>query len=190
MSLPQDPSGKNQLAWAQSVQRCLRDLDRRIGAILPQRPRATEDSLPAKASFQPFQLVVASSGGSTPTPKIRVIPSTLAGGSSTELGFSAGDDPPYLLDPQEGVIVGGITWDTTTGEITSRWLEIKDSFPDPSYVPDGTDYVEIGTVHWVDDESEAGGHWTVANSRYGPINATVCRNWFASEAPFFRAFWP
>ena len=140
----------------------------------------------------PFQLLVTTDPADTsptPAPKIRVIPSTLTGGSSTDLGFSPGDNPKYFLDPSEGVLVGGISWDPTTGEITTRWLEIKSTFPTSDEVPDGTDYVEIGTVHWVADDSDAGGHWTASNSRYGPINATICRNWFASEAPYFGCSW-
>jgi hypothetical protein len=186
-----DPAGKNQLAWAKSVANCLRDLDRRISAILPQRPRS-EDSVITSASFKPFQLIVTTDPGDTsvpPAPKIRVVPSTLAGGSSSDLGFSLGDDPEYYLYPSEGVLVGGITWDTSTGAISSRWLEILSEFPDPSGVPDGTDYVEIGTVHWVADDSEAGGHWTATNSRLGPINVQICRDWWAAEPPFFKANW-
>ena len=180
-----DPAGKNQLAWAQSVGRCLRDLDRRISSILPQRPRASEDAVKSRQEPKPFQLIVATDSADTsvpPAPKIRVVPSTLVGGSSTDLGFSEGDDPPYLLDPSEGVLIGGFTWDDSTGEITSRWLEIQSPVPDSST---GTSYVEIGTVHWVADDSDAGGYWTVSNSRYGPINATICRNWFAAEAPYY-----
>jgi hypothetical protein len=160
-----------------------------VGGTIARTPNGTSlwirpaDS--AAAAVKPFQLIVTSSGGD---PKIRVIPSTLAGGSSTDVGFAAGDDPPYLLDPAEGVLVGGITWDPTVGPpITSRWLEIKDHFPTSDEVPDGTDYVEIGTVHWVADDSDAGGHWTVTNSRYGPINASICRIWFAAEPPFYGA---
>ena len=139
------------------------------------------------SASQPFELSVEMSAGETPTPMIRVIPSTLAGGSSEDLGFSSGDDPHYLLAPSEGVLIGGISWEPTTGVIGTRWLEIQATFPDPETVADGTDYVEIGTVHWVDDESDAGGHWKVTNSRYGPIDATICRNWFATEAPYFSA---
>jgi hypothetical protein len=116
---------------------------------------------------------------------IRVVSSTLAGGSSADLGFALGDEPPYLLAPSAGVLIGGITFGPTTGLIATRWLEIQAIFPDPSGVPDGTDYVEIGTVAW-DAANEV---WTVSNSRYGPINITICRNWFAAEAPFYSVTW-
>ena len=180
MSFVPDPAGKNQLAWAQAVYRYLRDLDRRINSILPQRPQAVEESTRAKTTLQPFQLIVSSSGGETPTPMIRVVASTLAGGSSEELGFAEGDAPPYLLTPSEGKLVGGITYDILTRTVTSRWLEILATIPDPE---DGTAYVEIGTV------AADGAAWIVANSRYGPLTADVCRNWFAAAAPFYNVTW-
>ena len=52
-----DPAGKNQLAWAQAATRYLRDLDRRINAILPQRPRAIEETVKAKAATHPFKAI-------------------------------------------------------------------------------------------------------------------------------------
>ncbi len=147
-------------------------------------PRSGADA----AARHPFQLVVTTDPADksdNPAPKIRVRPSTLAGGSSTDLGFSEGDDPGYYLDPAQGVLVGGITFNTGTGEITSRWLEIKGEFPNPDEVADGTDYVEIGSVAW----NNAKQAWIVSNSRYGPIEATICRNWFAAEAPYFGVNW-
>ncbi len=130
-------------------------------------------------SYQQFQLVVMVDpadivGGD----KIRVIPSTLAGGSSVDLGFSTGDRPGYYLDPSEGVLQGGITISATTGEITSRWLEIVGTLSEDT---DTSFFIEIGTVHY-NTVAEA---WECSNSRFGPINATVCRNWYASEAPYF-----
>ena len=145
-------------------------------------PRSAADA----ATLQPFQLIVAidpADTSDTPAPKIRVLPSTLAGGSSTDLGFSEGDDPAYYLEPSEGMLVGGITFDTATGAITSRWLEIKSEFPNTD--EDGTDYVEIGTVAWSSNKKA----WVVSNSRYGPIAAQICRNWYAAEAPFFGVTW-
>lgn len=124
-------------------------------------------------SGQPFGLFIVEVEEGT---QIRINSSTLAGGSSTDLGFSPGDDPPYLLPPAAGVVQGGISINGATGEITSRWIEIK-----PSLSPntDTTFYVEIGTI------GNDGSTWHVANSRYGPIDARICRNWFASSAPFY-----
>jgi len=137
---------------------------------------------PGSSSIQPFQLMVASTEGENPTPCIRVAASTLAGGSSADLGFSEGDDPPYLLTPSKGVLVGGITIDGTTGDVTSRWLNIESTMPED----DGTTfYVEIGTV----TDGESPGTWIVSNSRYGPVFAQICRNWYAAEAPFFGVNW-
>ncbi|MEI6036046.1 MAG: hypothetical protein WCS65_17405 [Verrucomicrobiae bacterium] len=140
--------------------------------------RATSGS-GGSATVQPFTLLVGDDGATpTPSPMIRVIPSTLAGGSSTDLGFSEGDDPQYLLTPAEGILQGGITIDGTTGAVTSRWLEISATLTADDAT---TYYVEIGTVHY-NTTSEL---WQATNSRYGPITATVCRDWYASAAPFF-----
>lgn len=176
-----DPGGRNQLAWAQAVARCLRDLDRRINSILPQRPRAIEESIRAKVELKPFELTVSSSTGEDPVPMIRVAASTLAGGSSTDLGFEPGDDPPYLLSPSAGVLQGGITIDTD-GNVTSRWLEIVGSL---SAGDASTYYVEIGTISQ-DPETDA---WVVSNSRYGPIGVQICRNWYAYAEPFYGVSW-
>jgi hypothetical protein len=144
----------------------------------------------AVASGLPFQLIVTTDPADTsspPAPMIRVIPSSLAGGSMTDLGFSLGDDPPYFLEPTEGLLVGGITWGTSDGQVTSRWLEILTELP---AAEDGTDYVEIGTVHWASDDSAAGGKWVVTNTRYGPVYAIIFRDWGAASPPYFRANFP
>ena len=124
---------------------------------------------------RPFQLVDASEGA---TNKVRVFASTIAGGSATDLGFAEGDDPPYLLTVSgTGVVWGGITIDTA-GAVTSRWIDSGASLPADE---DDTFHVEIGTY------SVAAGQLTVSNSRFGPIEAGICRNWFAAEAPFYGA---
>ncbi|MBE2181507.1 MAG: hypothetical protein IAE97_13660 [Chthoniobacterales bacterium] len=107
---------------------------------------------------------------------IRVYPSTLAGGSSVDLGFADGDDPAYLLSPATGVLQGGITIDET-GQVTSRWLEIVDSLTTNT---EDTFYVQIGIVG-LDDET---GQWTLFNTRYGPIDCAICRNWFSNPAQY------
>ena len=203
ISLPPEPStGRPILDWASLVMTFLRRVRPIAGSgiMLSEGTQGFTISSTAlgsqnSQSLQPFQLFVGTDPADTtvpPAPKIRVISSTLAGGTSTDLGFSFGDSPGYYLDPAEGVLVGGITFDPASGApVTSRWLEILDHFPTSDEVPDGTDYVEIGTVHWVADPLDLvnGGHWTVTNSRYGPITAQICRNWLASEAPFFTVTW-
>ena len=132
----------------------------------------------AEETIRPFQLIVVSDEGD---PRIRVVESTLAGGGSEELGFAEGDTPPYLLEPAEGVLVGGITYDVATRYVTSRWLEILPAFP--TEIEDGTGYVQLGTI------THSGDTWIASNSRYGPITAEIWRNWFAAEAPFFNVIW-
>jgi hypothetical protein len=141
-------------------------------------PRGGGTSTP---TTRPFQLsLVNVSETETPEWKVRVLPSTLAGGSSTDLGFSLADDPPYLLDANVGVLQGGLTIDNT-GTITSRWLEIVEELSEDT----PTDFhVEIGTVAY-DAETET---WSVENSRYGPIDANVCRDWFSDPPTYSVTF--
>jgi hypothetical protein len=129
---------------------------------------------------RPFQLsVVDASETETPEWKVRVLPSTLAGGSSTDLGFALADDPPYLLTASEGIVQGGITINTS-GQVTARWIEIVEELDEGNST---TAYVEIGTVQALE-----GGGFSVSNSRYGPINANICRNWFSSP-PTYGVSW-
>jgi hypothetical protein len=130
---------------------------------------------------RPFEMFVVNVGTEeSPDWKVRVLPSTLAGGSSTDLGFALADDPPYLLDASEGVLQGGITIDAE-GAITAGWLEIVETLtPDTA-----TEFhVEIGTVAY-DAETET---WSVENSRYGPIDANVCRDWFSNPPSYSVTF--
>jgi len=131
-------------------------------------------------TIRPFELAVVNvSETSTPEWKIRVYPSTLAGGSSTDLGFELADEPPFLLDADEGVVQGGITIDAE-GIVTDRWIEIANTLkPDTE-----TDfYVEIGTVQQLPQNKFA-----VTNSRYGPIDANICRDWFSNPPTYGVTF--
>jgi hypothetical protein len=127
----------------------------------------------------PFQMSTVNEGTSeAPAWKVRVFPSTLAGGSSTDLGFAMADNPPYLLTAKEGIVQGGITIDAT-GAVTSRWLEIVETLTEDT---DTEFYVEIGTV------AEQDGNFTVSNSRYGPIDANICRDWFSNPPTYSVTF--
>lgn len=128
--------------------------------------------------YEPFRLISTDNGADPISLRIRITASTLGGGSSEDLGFAEGDDPPYLLTPSGsgGFVWGGITVDQTDGTITSRFLDIGASVPEDTATEF---YVEIGS-YVIDADT-----LTVSNSRYGPINATICRNWFASESPFY-----
>jgi len=129
---------------------------------------------------RPFELSTLNEGTSEdPDWRVRVLPSTLAGGSSTDLGFALADDPPYLLAAEEGIVQGGITIDAT-GAITSRYLEIV---PELSADTNTEFHVEIGTVQELED-----GGFDVSNSRYGPIDANVCRDWFSNPPTYSVTF--
>jgi hypothetical protein len=173
--------GGNILDWATQAQQTLRDIAAALRSDTPTPATKPTTNLPAVDTPQPFQLATVNTGTSeSPNWKVRVHASTLAGGSSTDLGFAEGDDPPYLLTAEEGIVQGGITIDGSTGEVTSRWLEIVGGLSEGD---DSTFYVEIGTVAFEE------GVFTAANSRYGPITATICRNWFAAEAPYYGVTW-
>ena len=130
---------------------------------------------------RPFELSIVNIGTTeSPIWKVRVLPSTLAGGSSLDVGFSLADDPPYLLDAEEGIVQGGVEINAQ-GIVMSRWLDIaEDLTPDTA-----TEFhVEIGTVAY-DEESET---WSVENSRYGPIDANICRDWFSNPPTYSVTF--
>lgn len=136
-----------------------------------KRPQHSTDPYPFK-----MQMVSDELGD----PKIRVYASILGDGSSTDLGFAEGDDPPYLLTPSAGVLQGGITINVYGG-ITSRWLEIVEEL---STDTEDTFYVEIGTIAY-DTEAET---YSVTNTSYGPLYCTICRNWFSNPAEYTVAW--
>lgn len=95
---------------------------------------------------------------------VRILPSTLGGGSSLDLGFSNGDTPPKMFTLMAGVVQGHITIDSTTGAITARAIALVSTLGTNSE----TDfYVEIGSVG---QQST----WAVSNQLYGPINVQIC----------------
>jgi hypothetical protein len=126
---------------------------------------------------RPFELRLVDVGGSAaPQWKVRVYPSTIAGGTSAELGFQLADNPPFLLDVRNGILQGKITINEM-GEVTGRDLELVQSL--------GADtttqfHIEIGTVQGV----------AVSNSCYGPIGATICRDWFSNPPTYSVTFSP
>lgn len=126
---------------------------------------------------QPFSLQLVTEGNAT---KIRVWASTIA--SRYPTGFQPGDNPAYLLSPSgnTGYVYGGVSINTTTGEIVENgvWVGIGSSVPANT---SDTFYVMIGSY------SKTGEQYVVSNARYGPINFTACRDWYASSAPFWGA---
>lgn len=130
--------------------------------------------------LQPFELVDASSGGST---QVRVVVSTIAGDIPT--GFTIDDSTPYILSVSDGdVIYGCVTWDISSGfpgPVTSRTFGVGSSVPDDDSST-GTFYYLIGSV------SVTSGVTSPVNLAYGPIDATAFRQWF-SNPPTFDVSW-
>lgn len=154
-------------------------ITRVIGGSFKKLPSGTELVVSQRARiaqriFQPFELQLVNNNG----PQIRVYASTLAGGSATDIGFAEGDDPPYLLAAQAGVVQAGLTIDAE-GVVTSRWIEIVAQLSEDT---ETEFYVEIGTV------AEQDGTFTVSNSRYGPIDANICRDWFSNPPTYSVTF--
>jgi hypothetical protein len=155
------------------VQRALREFDRRLNSMLPARPRRRTE-VPT-GEVRPFGLSIVLEDDE---PMVRVRASTLAGGSATDLGFASADSPPYLLPASAGVVQGGITIDANGG-VTSRWIEIVAEL---SADTEDTFHVEIGTVAELDEG------WRANNSRYGPIDVQICRDWFANPPRYGVTF--
>lgn len=85
----------------------------------------------------------------------------------------------FLLTPAGGtqLVYGLIILNGITGLVTSREILQGSSVPE-----DGQTiyHVPIGSYVFAD-----GAITSVSNYRYGPIDATICRNWFTAEAPFY-----
>lgn len=133
----------------------------------------------AELNTQPFGLNVVNTGTGAPAWKIRVNESTIAGGTSADLGFVEG----YLhLVPNVGKVFGKVTISASTGDITGRNIEAISASMPSNTVTDF--YVQIGSV-WKDEAD----NWQVSNVRYGPIDAYVCRLWYRATAPFYVVYW-
>lgn len=96
----------------------------------------------------PFQLINESEVGSI---KIRVRYGTLKGIAPS--GMSVGDDPTYVLSglSSSGIIWLGLTRDTTSGAITSRYIDkgtvVPDNTSSDGYFQIGSWVVTDGTMH-------------------------------------------
>ena len=133
-------------------------------------------------SLKPFELVRVMDG---PTQKTRVVYSTLA--DQAPIGFSPGDDPPYLLSAGESSYVYGvvtISWDRLNHSVTSRTIGYGGSVPASSAIPTGatgtsTHYIEIGSH---DEDGNP------INARYGPIILVVnsCEIAYSSPVEYNR----
>lgn len=175
---------------ADILNRILRELEsvrisQVVGGTFRKLPGGTQISVnpsnakPSVINRRPFELqLINVSKTEAPDWRVRVYASTLAGGSATDIGFAEGDDPPYLLNAEAGVVQAGLTIDQE-GNVTSRWIEIVAQLSEDT---ETEFYVEIGTV------AEQDGKFTVSNSRYGPIDANICRDWFSNPPTYSVTF--
>lgn len=133
----------------------------------------------AKAALRPFELVDATSGNPA-VASIQVMPSTLYYQPPTGMVDPAVD---FFLTPISGtqMVYGRLTIDITTfdGPPVSTAYEILQA----ATVPVNTNllfHVLIGSYVLT-----AGVLSDITNYRYGPIDGSICRNWFVTEAPFY-----
>lgn len=168
---------------AQTIRRAIRDFIRfdpkrfsvtasptslLVGVLSPNGPQA---------ALLPFELISADTDSEA---KVRVVESTLAGDIPD--GFSPGDVPPFLLSVNDGDSVWGVITIDVSGEVAgpvvSRALDSGAVMPDDDPLT-GTFYVKIGTVV-VSDSLKS----SPVNVRYGPIDGTGFRVWFANPKAF------
>lgn len=123
---------------------------------------------------EPFQLVASGTGGDN---ILRVRESTLAG--EVPAGFTAGFKE-FTISDSAGVIYAKLTINSTTGAVTARAVEKASSMPSSTST---IFYEQIGSY----TVTGSGGAAVISasNTRYGPIQAAICRNWYAAAAPYF-----
>lgn len=131
------------------------------------RPKPTDPGHPGGGSSRPFEL-----RGGIPS-ECGILESTLAGATPGDFtdGFMA------LALSGDGYVFAKLTIDGETGAVTAREL-----ITGTSSSIDDTDtefHTAIGGYSTTDEVV------TVWNLRYGPIDATICRNWFATAAPYY-----
>lgn len=125
---------------------------------------------------KPFELRVLEVDGDK---MIRLYPSTLAGATAIDLGFKDDDNAsPYYFPPETSQVFGKITIDETNGEITER------SIVAASAMPANTSSVFCVSIGYIASGTDTAAP-SCGNNRYGPINATICRNWYATAAPYY-----
>jgi len=125
------------------------------------------------SSPRAFLLVVSGAGGSK---GVDVLESELGG--AVPSGFTDGVKS-FTVSSGTGVIYAKLTISGTTGNVTARAVEKGSALPANT---ETTFHALIG--RYTVTGSGSSKSVTVFNYRYGPIPATICRNWFAAEAPF------
>lgn len=114
---------------------------------------------------RPFQITAG-------VPQSIITISTIAG--APPAGFAGGIMKITL--GSGGYVLAKVTINKLSGDIASREIVVLSTYPDNT---DSVFYQGIG-YFWTDDSG-----WHVTNMAYGPVNATVCRNWFAPQSPYF-----
>lgn len=162
------------------------------------KPKRQPRSQPGTIEVLPLQLIVAPSttvAGPSPvtTYNIRIAQSTVAGDNLIAEGyFHYADDPPAIIaltgkgPGDNGVIIAEIDIDDAgDGSIVDGGVSI---YSDDTYHQATTDdriagnyFIAIGT--W---SISTAGVLSVSNSRYGPINIVIYRDYFAAAAPFYN----
>jgi hypothetical protein len=126
----------------------------------------------------PFELVASASEGPSPEPRLRVIISTIDG--MLPDGFTAGDDPPFLLTPSDGthVVYFEITLTSDKDAVASVAIEQGASLPEDT---DSKKYVSLGDYTF---SADSGGFSAINNYAYGPGSTTICRDWFSNPPKY------
>jgi hypothetical protein len=182
-SIPDTPRrGDDILAWAQGVTSYLRSLRVRgtgvrqgpngvtVARVASSPPPATT---PISRVRRGFELVATSQPGTPPLPRVRVVKSEIMLIEPT--GFSEMDDPPLLLTPKAG---DNIVWAEMTldgGAITEIAIDHGAEMPEND---EETIFLKIGEYNYTSPAL------TVFNTRYGPIEGTLCPVWFSSPIEF------
>lgn len=123
---------------------------------------------------QPFELVASGTPGDN---ILKVRESTLAG--EVPSGFTA-SIKEFTISSSTGVVYAKLAINGTTGAVTARDVEKAGSLPANT---DTVFHELIGS--YTVEGSGAEAVISASNARYGPIPTTICRNWFAAEAPFY-----
>lgn len=124
-------------------------------------------------ALKPFQLVYFVDDSDAH--KVRVKYSTLVSEAPTSPTPETNLD--YIFSFTAGnKVYAKLTINGTTGAATARILATAATVPTNT----NTEFHEL-----IGSMIEIGDIKSVTNTRYGPIAATICRNWFASAAPYY-----
>lgn len=123
------------------------------------------------SELKPFQLIPGEEAN-----EIDVLESSI--GSEIPSGFAEGRKT-FVASGTGGYIYARVAV-SNSGEISSVGLLSGSS------VPNDTNTVYHAPIGWYAVEGTAPNITvTMGNLRYGPVNVTICRDWFASSSPYY-----